>query len=829
MQSFLMRFCLQLALIVGLAVLCQGTAAAQTPDTPRLETTDRFSAALDTIGEARARVDAVRSDRNLLPDDDEQLLEIQLELEDVVATMREIVDALQPRVDGIRAREEALGPAPGENEPAEPSSLVEERRSLANDRALINAAIGDATSVSDDAGALVSAIASYRRDLFTQRLFGRTELSWDSIRLARNALVLELIELRWRLTTWQTTMWRDQRGALLMALFLSAALGALFVVAEYQVAARLLRHDPNDPNPSAFAKNVWAFWSTLLPVLALLAFLSLMLFFLQSFRLLRPDIAAMLTPFFEFLVVLLFVSRLADAVLSPSRANWRLVHVSDRGARLLWWLVVAMALVNAGDYLAGSISELLRLPLILTVAKGIVAAVIIGLILVIASFIHPVMDEDGASRPWPRPIALPLRALGIALILLPLFGYVGLARFAATQIVITGALLVTMYLGFRAAKAVSDPEAFAVSPLGRLLSTQLRFGSGAVEQFGLLAGLSLYLLVLAVGVPIIFLIWGYQPRDIQNWVQDSLGAITIGSVTISITGILLGVLFFVVGYFTTRWFQRWVDDNVMQRGRIEPGLRNSIRTGIGYLGVAAAAVVGASVAGLNLTNLALVAGALSLGIGFGLQNIVNNFVSGLILLAERPFKVGDWVETASTQGFVKHISVRATEIETFQRQSVIVPNSELINSPVGNWTHRNHLGRADIAVGVSYASDPRRVLALLEEIGRSNDLVLRDPPPAVLFMGFGESSLDFELRVFLRDVLSELTVGSDLRLKIFERFKDEGIEIPFPQRDLHVKLPPGLDESTADAAKEALQAASAKRSSGASARARPGGDDPDAE
>ena len=143
----------------------------------------------------------------------------------------------------------------------------------------------------------------------------------------------------------------------------------------------------------------------------------------------------------------------------------------------------------------------------------------------------------------------------------------------------------------------------------------------------------------------------------------------------------------------------------MARGRVDVGVRNSIRTVVGYAGVALAALIGVSAAGIDLSNLALIAGGLSLGIGFGLQNVVSNFVSGLILLAERPFKVGDWIVAGPVSGTVKKISVRATEIETFQRQTVILPNSELINSAVANWTHRNKLGRVDIAVNVAYGSD----------------------------------------------------------------------------------------------------------------------------
>ncbi len=808
MKSIFLRLFSVVFLALGLAVAAAGLSSAQVTERelPKLESTDRIATARRAIDDASDKVEELRSREEAVRFDDGSLVEIQLNLEDIAAAMDEVAKDLQPRLDAIKAREEALGKPPGEDEPAEPQSLIDERKSLAGERALINADIGDALAVSQEAGDLAKAVTTYRRTLFRQTLLGRADISLDSLQQAGTALAFELRQLGSKISSWASFTWQHKRSALLSALFLTLALGVLFAYGEYQLASRVMRHDISDENPSAFHRHTLAFWSTLLPVLSLAIFCTLATFFLNSFNVLRGDIAAMLTPTLQFVVVLFFVSRLATAVLAPKLPPWRLVRVSDRGARLLWWLVVAMAFVNAGDYLAGSISEVLDSPLILTVAKSFLATVIIGVILVITSFIHPMVAEDGTSRPWPKTIGIPLLVMGLALIFLPLFGYVGLARFAATQIVILGALLVTMYLGFLAARAVSEPEAFVGSPLGRLMSQRLHFGQVAVEQMGLLAGMCLYLFVLALGIPIIFMLWGFQFRDIQNWLQDSLSSFTIGSVTISVTGILLGLLVFLIGYFVTRWFQKWIDENVMRRGRMESGLRNSIRTAIGYAGVALAAVVGLTVAGLNLSNLALVAGALSLGIGFGLQNIVNNFVSGLILLAERPFKVGDWVVTSSTQGFVKHISVRATEIETFQRQSIIVPNSELINAPVGNWTHRNRQGRAEIAVGVSYDADPRRVMELLEEIGASNELVLDDPPPSVVFLGFGDSSLDFELRVYLRDVLSTLTVGTDMRLKIFERFREDGIEIPFPQRDLHIKMPEEGGNEAVEKAKERLKA-----------------------
>jgi small-conductance mechanosensitive channel len=301
--------------------------------------------------------------------------------------------------------------------------------------------------------------------------------------------------------------------------------------------------------------------------------------------------------------------------------------------------------------------------------------------------------------------------------------------------------------------------------------------------------------------------WGFQFGDIQAWSYKLATGLTIGSVTISFTGILTGLVVFAVCYFLTRWFQGWLDGSVMARGRVDTGVRNSIRLAVGYAGVAIALLVGISAAGIDLSNLALVAGGLSLGVGFGLQNVVSNFVSGLILLAERPFKVGDWVVTGEVSGTVKKISVRATEIETFQRQSMIVPNSTLINGVVGNWTHRNKLGRVEMPVRVGYRSDARKVHQILTEIAAAHPLVLKNPEPFVLFAGFGDSALNFEIRVFLADLANGLGVQNDIRFSILEAFQREGIEIPFPQRDLHMKQEAVSRPWPADDDKSELEAA----------------------
>ncbi|MGH6840755.1 MAG: mechanosensitive ion channel family protein, partial [Methylocella sp.] len=201
--------------------------------------------------------------------------------------------------------------------------------------------------------------------------------------------------------------------------------------------------------------------------------------------------------------------------------------------------------------------------------------------------------------------------------------------------------------------------------------------------------------------------------------------------------------------------------------------RSSIRTSLGYLGFLVAAGLALSYLGLNFENLAIVAGALSVGIGFGLQSIVNNFVSGLILLWERAVRVGDWIVVGSEQGFVRRINVRATEIETFDRTQVIIPNSSLVTGVVTNLVRNDRTGRLVIPLAVVASADPENVREVLIAIAKSHDLVLKIPAPQILFTGMSTSTLNFELRVFVGDVETSVRVKSDLHFAIFRRFKEE--------------------------------------------------------
>ena len=740
--------------------------------------------------------------------------------------MRRVLDAQRDTIAGLsktaiaelkplRLQLEALGDPP-EAPVIETREIADERQRLIQLVAERDAGLKRASQAEARATALQARLTELRRKLFAEQLLDRGPSLLDPAMpgkaVAALGRTLGTIKLETIYRFNQQQISASRIFGPLMPIVVVLVAGLLLLAARRRVLDRLLRLvTPEIPHSRRAAIAAGIVLTRLLPAAAALAFA---VFAIGQSDLLGPRGEEVLGGLARGAALVIAANALGGAFFAPRAPRLRLSQLDDTSAvHAHRWLIALAAvvgldraLVATGQDLGMAIEGLSLLNSALLVLGGLT-------LWRFTHFLRPAPESPaaaeqaeadeaaadetpGAMRPGLRHGLVWLaRLAGVAAPLLAVAGYFAASRQVFYPLVASGGVIGVAILLFHAVREciwqVARPGGEAPPEEHRVSLITVSVG---------------FLLTLAA-LPVLALIWGADGTDLRALLRSFADGFAVGDMVIAPLDFVVFALIFAVGYVITRMAQGMLSTAVLPLTRLDAGGKAAISTGVGYAGIVLAALVAISATGLDLSNLAIVVGALSVGIGFGLQNVVNNFVSGLILLIERPIKPGDWVELASGMGTVKRINVRSTEIETFDRASLIVPNSELISSPVTNWTHSNLHGRIKVPIGVAYGTDPRQVETILTEIAKAHPRLLRRPAPYVLFRHFGADALEFELRGVLRDVNWIMTVTSDINFEIARRFEEEGIEIPFAQRDLHLKNAGEIGRSIAGALRGEPEAA----------------------
>lgn len=424
-----------------------------------------------------------------------------------------------------------------------------------------------------------------------------------------------------------------------------------------------------------------------------------------------------------------------------------------------------------------------------TILEIFLALIICSICILGVWFLWPIqLPENFNHLETPRKLILTLVA--VLVMIIELSGYRNLSLF-----ILTG-MLGTFLLGTMLRLCLF----FIDQSIGGFFTGKYHWQQGLRKKLGLstrdnLTGMTwirviFKILAWSLGFWLFLQLWGLtdaEEKKIRDYLVDGFN---LGGLIIAPARIIFGVFIFACGWTLVSWVKMQMDKKWLRQAGFSLSAQETLVTMTGYCGLTLAVIVGLSVAGFSFSNLAVIAGALSVGIGFGMQNIVNNFVSGLIILFERPVKRGDWIRIGNTEGYVQKISVRSTLIQTFDRSDVIVPNSELISNQVTNMMLNDNFGRLIVPIGVAYGSDTDLVRRILLEIATNNDEVINDgsaPKPLVLFLAFGDNSLNFELRCHLTNIDKRLLVKSAINYQIDQAFRENNISMPFPQRDLYIK------------------------------------------
>jgi potassium-dependent mechanosensitive channel len=744
------------------------------------------------INEARVALDRILVRLEAGDDRAETLDALRGEINQLQGSLAQAGTILSTPLAELRAQLEKLGAPPAAGQ-IEDSAIAAQRKRLTsrtNQISDINKQLDLLRFETDQAAVKIS---ERERARFYNRVFTRDRSIldpslWGSMLGGTAALFLGIGSL---IETW----WRTRGGLINLSALLIVPLAVSLIWFAWRAIRR--RYFTASPKPedtpaisvTTLGRLTRVFWRLFAVIATCIGVTIIVLLTAEAANVSTPQLQSLLVAISILVGSVALHASLAWLITAPSQPDMRLIAIDNRAARTLPLVMGVAAFAASLGRATSEIVKHISMPVSFAAGQSAIAAMImiaaiaIGLLTIRrqANITSPVEEpSDQQEIPanqrtyflewFPRLVPFIWVLLGVAVFAL-LLGYLSLSYFIVDNILTTVVILLLAGLIHYFADAIAEAAHQPSHVIGRSLSQGFGLSETAVARVALVFRTVVDVLIAIVAIPLVLSTWTSSWISPATLYQAFSSGFTFGSIRLSPWSLLLGVFVITVGVALTRIVTRWLNSRVLTETSLDKGVQDSVRTAASYAGYIIAGALGLSVAGLDFSNIAIVAGALGVGIGFGLQSIVNNFVSGLILLAERPVRVGDWVATNAGEGIVKKINVRSTEIETFDNCTVIVPNSNLITDAVRNWTHRDRIGRFTIPLTlVSSTSKVDEVVELLTDLARAHPKVLRYPEPHAQLTDISLHGLRFELRGHVADVFNGSQVASDLRLTIAKEF-----------------------------------------------------------
>lgn len=780
-------------------VLGQVTPEPNRSERPFAQMAETWTRTLDRVAQETGRPNLIDAEIERLREETtetrQSAAKAAAQARDEATALRALLAPLEAQPGGTQG---AKPPDTGTTDQTPESEAIKSQRDrLRSDLALVDARVKQAELIVARADQLIAQLTKVRSDRFA-----RTVLKRGPSPVAPSTWLGLGADIQFAWTT-QMASWSAlaDSGALTAALrdaerrssTVMSVIGLALAWLGFVWLRRYHKRSETTSEPSyrdrAIAAVLDGIGMVALPVLAVLLALSWLPSVETSPEPLRPALATLVS-IAQNANFFLIVYGLSEASLTPTRPTWRLLPFSADSARLFCGRIqrlagfISIAVPVATFWLLEPPTGTAEVARLASVIGLIIAA---GLLI----FGQPTLRSDawqssevvdgGAPRligdyPWLLG-RLALSVTLIAIVATALLGYTALAIHASEALLLS-ALIVVIAMVLHAlvhdvVYAASAPE----TPPGRWIRRVFGMAPDAPIHGPFLIIVLVDLVLLAALAVILPVVWGADPDDIEDKARRLMEGFSIGQHRISPIDIVIALALFVAAIAVVRVARRALRDRFLPSLNMQDDIRLTIDSMVSYVGFVVALLMAISALGIDFTNLALIVGALSVGIGLGLQNLANNTISGVVLLLERPIKVGDRVIVGKHEGVVRRINVRATEVETGQRAMVIVPNSEFLQSAVVNWTYADNVGRIDLPITVVHGSDPEKVEAILRQAAEDNPHIGGVPRPVVMFKTITTLGLDFELRAHVDNVANTVTAQNTLNRAIITGLAEAGIDL----------------------------------------------------